>query len=297
MEKTSISMNEIKSISQRNDLLKLFAMLTMLIDHIGYMFFTETQMLRFIGRLAFPIFAYQLAVGYRKTSSLKNYSKRLLIFALITQIPYSFFSPKMEFTPFHLNIMFTLLLALGIIYVYDKGVKYTCSFKNQKNYKQLLLAIVSFIGVCAMVIVPEILGIIFNQFRLEYGMYGLLMVLLFHINHDKKICMIVSYAILSVFEAYILGAEILAKNSMNWFGVSFNTWECLFKFDIVWENITKWKDGLVRLDGYFFQARSIIAFIPIYLIKPIKKFKLNKYVGYTFYPAHITILLVIALII
>lgn len=57
----------IETVTYRNDTLKLFAMLTMLIDHIGYMFFPKYRIFRTIGGLAFPIFAYQLSVGYMKT--------------------------------------------------------------------------------------------------------------------------------------------------------------------------------------------------------------------------------------
>jgi hypothetical protein len=76
----------------RNDVLKLLAMITMLIDHIGYMYFPGEMMWRTIGRLAFPIFAYQIAIGYSKTSNLKKYVQRLTLFAFITQIPYWFFN-------------------------------------------------------------------------------------------------------------------------------------------------------------------------------------------------------------
>ena len=48
----------------RDDMMKLLAMITMLIDHIGYMFFPDYRIFRTIGRLAFPIFAYQLSVGF-----------------------------------------------------------------------------------------------------------------------------------------------------------------------------------------------------------------------------------------
>ena len=65
--------------------LKLIACITMLIDHVGYIFFPKLWILRTIGRLAFPIFAWQISVGYTKSSNKVNYFKRLLLFALITQ--------------------------------------------------------------------------------------------------------------------------------------------------------------------------------------------------------------------
>ena len=62
----------LQKTSYRNDVLKILAMVTMLIDHVGYMFFPGQMIYRTIGRLAFPIFAYQIAIGYSKTSNLKK---------------------------------------------------------------------------------------------------------------------------------------------------------------------------------------------------------------------------------
>ena len=49
--------------------LKIFALLFMIIDHIGFIIFPENLLLRAIGRLAFPLFAYQMAVGFSHTKS------------------------------------------------------------------------------------------------------------------------------------------------------------------------------------------------------------------------------------
>lgn len=293
LENTKINteiLKAIETVTYRNDMLKLFAMLTMLIDHIGYMFFPEYQIFRTIGRLAFPIFAYQLSVGYMKTSNLKKYASRLLGFALISQIPYSFFSPNLEFKPFNLNIMFTLLSALGILYVYDIGIAKIGSFKSNKNYTELFFAAASFLGVFAMLIAPELLEIISNRkFRLEYGVYGLFMILLFHIYKDKKAPMVISYVLLSLFYAYFTAANLLAANSFK------STWTYLFSFGTVWKEMIYLKSHLPKHESIFFQSRSIFALIPIYTFQLSKiQIKINKYIGYLFYPVHITILLVIA---
>lgn len=293
MENTAINKKipkDIEIVTYRNDTLKLFAMLTMLIDHIGYMFFPKYRIFRTIGRLAFPIFAYQLSVGYMKTSDLKRYASRLLGFALISQIPYSFFSPSLEFEPFNLNIMFTLLSALGILYVYDMGAAKINSFKNNKNYTELFYAAAAFLGVFAMLIVPELLEIISgSKFRLEYGIYGLLMILLFHIYKDKRPAMVISYLLLSMFYSYFTAVKLLAANSLK------SMWTYLFSFGTVWGKIIYFRGGLPNLEGFFFQTRSIFALIPIYKFELYDgRIKLNKYVGYLFYPVHITILLIIA---
>ncbi len=130
--------NAISSVHTNTDtgLLKAVAFGTMLIDHIGYIFFPSEMWLRIIGRIAFPLFAYCLAVGALCTRSVKKYALRLLVFAAVSQPFYTLAlyesSFKALFDPlyyssfelaalniydnFHLNIGFTLLLGLWAIY-------------------------------------------------------------------------------------------------------------------------------------------------------------------------------------
>ncbi|MDE5859000.1 MAG: conjugal transfer protein TraX [Oscillospiraceae bacterium] len=96
------------------NLLKLIAIISMLIDHIGSVFFPDMPVFRYAGRLAFPIFAYCLTVGLLYTSNIKKYLTRLGIFALISQPLYI-----MAFHPYdwreewmNLNIYFTLFVSL-----------------------------------------------------------------------------------------------------------------------------------------------------------------------------------------
>lgn len=97
------------------DLLKLIAIVSMLIDHIGGAFFPEVGIFRWIGRLAFPIFCYCLTVGLLYTRSIKKYLLRLGIFALVSQPFYILaFQPAGEFWTnlTNWNIFFTLFLSL-----------------------------------------------------------------------------------------------------------------------------------------------------------------------------------------
>lgn len=67
------------------DLLKLVAMVTMLIDHLGKMCFPQYRIMRIIGRLAFPIYAYCIAVGCVYTRNHLKYLTRIVLIALISQ--------------------------------------------------------------------------------------------------------------------------------------------------------------------------------------------------------------------
>lgn len=278
----------------RNDLLKIFAMVTMLLDHIGYMFYPQYRILRAIGRLAFPIFAYQLAVGYSKTSSLKNYAKTIFIFALLSQIPYSFFSADLEFKPLHLNIMFTLLAALAVVYLYEKGKSQFAVYNEKKKIKYIFYGLGIFAGVVLVVAAPEVLHFFYPDFGMDYGFYGLLLVLLFHIFKDRKVYMIAAYIVLSFLYAYFCGAKILASNSLRWYKEQYTFWQSMLKSAMVWNIIMKYKGGLKKLEGFFFQARSIFSLVPIYLLEKYdSRVRLNKYVGYWFYAVHIAVLVLI----
>ena len=87
--------------------LKLIAIISMLFDHAGYAIYGKLSWCNFIGRLAFPIFAFQITEGYIHTKNLKNYFFRLGIFALISQIPFTCSRCSFITTPFfHLNYKF-----------------------------------------------------------------------------------------------------------------------------------------------------------------------------------------------
>jgi hypothetical protein len=64
-----------------NNLLKIIAVVTMICDHVGYIFMPEVEILRIIGRLSLPIFCYFIVQGFLHTRNLKKYIMTILIFA------------------------------------------------------------------------------------------------------------------------------------------------------------------------------------------------------------------------
>ena len=73
------------SLNRDTNLLKLIAMASMLLDHTGKMFFPQYQIMRILGRLAFPIYAYCIAVGCVYSRDRLKYLTRLLLIGLISQ--------------------------------------------------------------------------------------------------------------------------------------------------------------------------------------------------------------------
>lgn len=148
------------SKGKHNEILKLIAIITMVIDHVGYVFFPQLLIFRIIGRIAFPIFAYQLAKGYQHTSNKKKYMTRLWIFALISQIPYT-----LLFETFHLNIMFTLFLSIMLM---DR-------LHHKEWYWIFPFAFLSAIPYVA----PDII-------TFDYGWYGILTPIIFYLFAQSK---------------------------------------------------------------------------------------------------------------
>ena len=94
--------------------IKLIAAATMLIDHIGAVFFPEQIIFRVIGRASFPLFAWLAAQGQAHTRNLRNYLLRLLALGLLTQPIYNRIL-QLAGSSFQLNIVFTL--ALGVLFI------------------------------------------------------------------------------------------------------------------------------------------------------------------------------------
>ena len=143
--------------------LKIIAVITMFIDHIGYAILGKFSFLNYIGRIAFPIFAFQISEGYTHTKNLKKYFLRLFIFAVISQIPFMLFG-KIISNDFTLNIFFTLLLGLISIYIYDKS-----------KYK--------IIGIISAVLI----ALLAEFTHCDYGFYGIAIILLFYIFKNDVI--------------------------------------------------------------------------------------------------------------
>jgi len=88
-------------------------------DHVGRILYPELEVLRLIGRLSFPLFAYLLMLGMETTRNTRNYFIRLFVFAFISQVPFFLATDSGPFDS--LNIFFTLSAGLLFIYFFKKG--------------------------------------------------------------------------------------------------------------------------------------------------------------------------------
>ncbi len=159
MSKTSLKKQGLSTSS-----LKILAMITMLIDHSSYLLPEQIFLsLRCIGRLSFPIYAFLLVEGYFHTSNYTRYAVRLLIFSIVSEIPFDIYFSKQIFDLHNQNVMFTLFLGLlTIIYIDHRG----------KDPDGTL----SVKGLCVMLCS----ALVAEVFRFDYGMLGIFTFLIFY---------------------------------------------------------------------------------------------------------------------
>lgn len=147
-------------------ILKIIALITMIIDHYGAIFQPEQMIFRIIGRFAFPIYCFLLIEGYSHTKNIKSYAKRLLIFALISEIPFDLaFYNKINF--YSQNVFFTLFIGLMAIYFIENSKNY---INIKKNHIITLALLAAF------------------AFSVDYNIIGIIYILAFYFtkNYDPR---------------------------------------------------------------------------------------------------------------
>ena len=223
-------------------MIELVAVVSMIIDHVGFVFFPEMIIFQIIGRLSFPLYAYLIALGYSRTknsiiylNSLKNRGVEDIFIACTDNL--TGFSSAIEAVFPKLNVCFTLSFSIISLIVFESN-------RINKVLKLFLYILILFLAL--------LLGC-------EYGSYGILLVLLFHLyiknQHDKTYKI---YAITSIIFLIIVSMFV-------------------FSFSII-------------------HLYSILS-LPIILLTPknIQKIKVNsiKHINYLVYPLHLLIMFLI----
>lgn len=162
-------------------IIKIIACITMVLDHIKYVYEPSMNFATlYLGRISFPLFAFLLTEGYVHTSNLKKYINRLIIFGVISQIPFMIFRTYVG-NWLMLNIMFTLLLGLIAIIIYDK-------IEN----KYISIPLVVLIIYCGKIL------------QVDYGWYGVLLIFLLYLFKNHKVMLTITYVALVLIHYYLL---------------------------------------------------------------------------------------------
>ncbi len=150
--------------------LKIIAIISMTANHAAHIFYPYLPyeayfVMILVGGITFPTMAFLLVEGYHHTSNVRKYGIRLLIFALIAQIPY------MLFIDVEGNVLWTLLIGLIVLYLYDH-------MKNRALYWLICIALILVSYLC------------------DWGIIGVLMVLIIRLVPNRRTGII--YAVLLV---------------------------------------------------------------------------------------------------
>ena len=155
---------EITSLS-----LHILAMGFMLCDHLWGTIVPGHDWLTCIGRIAFPIYAFLLVEGYFHTKNLKKYVSRLLIFAILSEIPFNLAIGGRLFYPIHQNVIWSFLISLGLL-CWNRKVQ------GSKLWKRVLVAMAS-------ILLGSLAGLLT---MVDYYHAGILTVLAFYFFRGKK---------------------------------------------------------------------------------------------------------------
>lgn len=162
------------------------AMLLMLCDHLQLTLLPELTILRCVGRLAFPLFAFMAVEGYFHTRSLKKYLVRLLILALISEVPFNLLVSGSSFDPMHQNVIWTIILGLCCIW----------AFENIAADRQKLLSAVIIIAAFGTAIIANV----------DYSSAGVLTLLAFYAFRGNTLrCRLLQLASLGFISLLLLG--------------------------------------------------------------------------------------------
>ena len=150
--------------------LHIIAMTLMLMDHLWATLLPAQEWLTCVGRIAFPIFAFMSVEGYFHTHNFKKYLLRMLVFAVISEIPFDLMYGGTWFYPVHQNVLWTFLLSLLGVWLMEQVRK------KGKTWMYLL--------VCVLVVLA---GLVLGTLcMVDYYGAGVLTVFVFYFLHGRK---------------------------------------------------------------------------------------------------------------
>ena len=277
-----------RKLSLSNAVLKNIAYLTMLIDHFFAIIFMqmirqyssvgyETNMMsrvysvgRAVGRISFVLFAYLTVEGFIHTRSRIKYMLRLMLFAVVSEVPFdlAFSGQVIEYN--NQNIFFTLLISVLVLTVWE-WTEESVRMMRRAGAQRDIYWYVCIVVFRAMQIGVVLFGCIAAYFlRTDYKYMGVLLIFIFYILRNRP------FYVKIVPVACVTFLGVWSINLLRYWGIY--TTAYLFRF------------SMRELYGLF-------AFVPIALYDGTKGRQLPKAVCYGFYPVHLLVLCGIARII
>lgn len=191
--------------------LKIIALISMFLDHLGLIIMPQFGFLRILGRLAFPLFAFFIAEGFRHTRNRKKYFFQIFILGLICQAAYFIAEGGM-----YLGVLLTFSVSLLLIAALEDikrafrsqgsflgksafGMKPAAGFKDK------------FLSVLAFLVLVAAAAALCHLVQVDYGFAGVMLPVLAYITAKKLprlilfglglVALCVEMAVLGGFEA------------------------------------------------------------------------------------------------
>lgn len=145
-----------------SNMLKIIACITMVVDHVGFLIFPNLQILRIIGRISFPLFAFMIAIGTYYT---KNRLKHILLIStlgILMQIVLYLFVNMTDF-----SIFITFSISIILIYIID-------FIEDKIKNKDIILSILSIFVFIFLIAYLVWFTKTYDYFFMNYGIYGIL---------------------------------------------------------------------------------------------------------------------------
>lgn len=222
--------------------IKIFALFFMIIDHVGFVFFPNELIFRLIGRLSFPLFAYQTAVSFSHTRNKEKHILKLLSFAFLCQFPH-FLMLRLYALNISLNIIFTFVFSLLSIYFIEK-FSFFSKETNKFNFKNLFIGLLT----------SSLLLFVGTYLNVDYGWYGILLTIGFYFTLNNKI-----------WSSFLLFILINLRYVFERDLMSLMTYTCLY--DILFILLFNGKKGY-KLSWIFY----IAYFMHFFVLLAIKKY-------------------------
>lgn len=223
-----------------NNVLKIIACITMLIDHMGVLLFPKITILRIIGRIAFPIFAFLLAEGCYYT---RNKIRHLLVisgFAAVMQVVLFLAIRMNDFSIFiHFSIAVLLCLVIDLI---EKFIK------ERKVIVSIALILSFLISVIMLILIDKNTTYFFSN----YGLYGIFVPVILYIirKYIKHIHVFVSIMVICL-------AMVLMHFFTVWMYQLYGMIACVF---ILLYNGKKGKYNLKYLFYIFYPLHLVVLY-------------------------------------
>lgn len=196
--------------------LKIIAVITMIMDHVGaFLFIYATplynqgaelvansemwyQAMRQVGRIAFPLFCFFLVEGFFHTRDSFLYLARLMCFALLSEIPFDLAVSGKVVSWQNQNVFFTLALGLGMMMVLK-------AVTNAQREKACLYPYINLFHALVIIAFVAVAGLI----KCDYTGYGILLIGIFYYTKNRRIVACIAGYLSFLWEPFCLPAFLL----------------------------------------------------------------------------------------